>query len=96
MNTYGLLGVVRGLPTGLQHRTTGLPNYTARAAAALVKRGNPSCHSCCDDHFYFTNSLEIFTSPPLSPAPRRIVGKSRCASQAIKARAATAMDSFDA
>ena len=27
-------------PPGLQHRTTGLPNYTARAAAALIRRGN--------------------------------------------------------
>ena len=28
-----------GIPTVFQHRTTGLPNYTALAAAALVTRG---------------------------------------------------------
>ena len=36
MNTNGLLGV-RGGPPGSQHRTTGMPNYTAHAAAALIK-----------------------------------------------------------
>ena len=39
---WGSSGIHGGSPPGLQHRTTGLPNYTARAAAALVKRGNPS------------------------------------------------------
>ena len=38
------MGSIRGCngdsPPGLQHRTTGLPNYTARAAAALIRRGN--------------------------------------------------------
>ena len=42
MNTYmGFLrGMREGSPPGLQHRTTGLPKLrTARAAAALVRRG---------------------------------------------------------
>ena len=39
MDTYGVLGDTRRLPT----RTPTQINYTVRAAAALIKGGNPSC-----------------------------------------------------
>ena len=41
MNTYGLLRGCNGdSPPRSQHRTTGMPNKPARAAAALIRRGN--------------------------------------------------------